>query len=72
MEKRTIQVLKFIMENEGCQVQDVKNFLGVSRPLTSAILQSMEELGFIKREFGDGRSVSLKITHKGKEVLKNE
>lgn len=72
MEKRTLQILKFIMKNNGCQVQDVKKFLGISRPLTSAILQSMEELGFIKREFGEGRAISLKITNKGEEVLKNE
>lgn len=72
MEKRTIQILKFISENNGCQVQEVKAVLGISRPLTSAILKSMEELDLIKRDFGEGRSISLKITDKGEEVMKNE
>ncbi len=72
MEKRTTQILKFISKNEGCQVQDVTEHLGLSRPLTSAILKSMEELGLVKREFGEGRSVILKITEQGKEVLKND
>jgi len=72
MEKRTIQILEFIRKNEGCQVQDVTEHLGLSRPLTSAILKSMEELGLVKREFGEGRSVILKITEQGKEVLNND
>ena len=67
MEKRTIQILQYINKNEGCQVQDVTEHLGLSRPLTSAILKSMEELGLIKRDFGEGRAVILKITEQGKE-----
>lgn len=62
MEKRTIQILQYINKNEGCQVQDVTEHLGLSRPLTSAILKSMEELGLIKSDFGEGRAVILKIT----------
>jgi predicted transcriptional regulator len=61
-----------INKNEGCQVQDVTEHLGLSRPLTSAILKSMEELGLIKRDFGEGRAVLLKITEHGKEVLNND
>lgn len=72
MKKRTIQILEFISKNEGCRVQDVTKHLDLSRPLTSAILKSMEELGLIKRGFGEGRSVILKITEQGKEVLNND
>ena len=72
MEKRTIQILQYINKNEGCQVQDVTEHLGLSRPLTSVILKSMEELGLIKRDFGEGRAVILKITEQGKEVLNND
>lgn len=72
MEKRTIQILQYINKNEGCQVQDVTKHLGLSRPLTSVILKSMEELDLIKRDFGEGRAVILKITEHGKEVLNND
>lgn len=72
MEKRTIQILQYINKNDGCQVQNVTKHLGISRPLTSAILKSMEELGLIKRNFGEGRAVILKITKQGKEVLNND
>jgi DNA-binding MarR family transcriptional regulator len=72
MEKRTTQILQYINKNAGCRVQDVTEHLGLSRPLTSAILKSMEELGLIKRDFGEGRAVILKITERGKEVLNND
>jgi DNA-binding MarR family transcriptional regulator len=72
MEKRTIQILEFIKKNEGCQVQEVTDYLKLSRPLTSAILKSMEELGLIKRDSGEGRAVFLKITDKGRGVLDND
>ena len=72
MEKRTIQILRFIKKNPGCQVKDVQEFIGLSRPVVSSSLKSMEELDFIKREFGEGRSLSLRITEKGEGVLKGD
>jgi len=72
MKKRTIQILQYINKNEGCQVQDVTEHLNLSRPVTSAILKSMEELCLIKRDFGEGRADILKITEQGKEVLNND
>ena len=72
MEKRTLQVLKFVKNKEGCQAQDVQEHLGLSRPLIASILRSLEELGLIKRDFGEGRALSLKITEKGKKVLVGE
>ena len=72
MEKRTLQVLKFVKENNGCQAQEVQEHLGVSRPLVSSILRSLEELDLIKREFGEGRSLALRITEKGKKIIRND
>ena len=69
MERRTLKILEYVNKNSGCQVQSVTKHLGISRPLASAMIRSLEELGLIKKEVGNGRSSSLKITPKGKDVL---
>lgn len=71
MEKRTVETLKFIKENNGCKAQDVQNHLSVSRPLASSILRSLEELNLIKIEIGEGRAIALSLTERGEEVLKD-
>jgi len=71
MENRTAQILRYINKNRGCHVQDVTEHVGLSRPITSAILKSMEELGLIKRDFGEGKAVILKVIEHGKGILNN-
>ena len=66
------KTLEFVKNNNGCQVQDVREYLGISRPLVSSILLSIEELDLITRESGEGRALSLKITDRGEKILDGE
>lgn len=65
-----IKVWAFIIENEGSTIMNAATRLGLNRGTLSKDLDTLERLGFIKREIvrGPPKRVELKLTEKGRKL----
>ncbi len=67
------RVLSFINRNNDCSLLELKNYLGISFPSTSRLVDSLNRKGLIERleDEDDRRRVKLKLTGSGSAVLAN-
>lgn len=66
-----LHVLIMLEEHEATTVSELGHALGISAPSTSAILDRLEEHGFILRErdIADRRVVRIRISQRGSELV---
>lgn len=64
-------VLTGLGEDGVTTPSDLADYIGITRPATSRLLARMEGAGFVVRSgsAADGRSVSVALTDRGREVL---
>ncbi|MCL4344489.1 MAG: MarR family transcriptional regulator [Nitrososphaerota archaeon] len=65
------RVLSFISRNNNCSLLELKNYLGISTPSTSRLVEALNMRGFVTRveDGNDRRRVKLGLTKMGNEVL---
>lgn len=65
------RVLSFVKRNDGCSIDDIAAYLGVSKPTASKIVENMRLKDLLCRveNSRDRRKVSISITDKGSKVL---
>lgn len=65
------RVLLFISRRNGCSLAELKDYLGVSAPSASRMVEALRERGLVMREEDrdDRRRVRLTLTDAGRDVL---
>ncbi|MEM0097463.1 MAG: MarR family transcriptional regulator [Conexivisphaerales archaeon] len=65
------RVLSFISRNDNSSLLELKDYLGVSTPSTSRLVEALNIKGFVTRveNKNDRRRIELGLTEIGKEVL---
>ena len=65
-------ILKYLSENKNATQKEIADFLHVSAPSVATSLKRMEEAGLVVRVENkkDARRNSIKLTQKGKELVK--
>ena len=68
-----LMTLHFIKHNDNCKTSDVANFLSVSPPDASRIVETLVKKGFTERinDEKDRRVIRLRITGDGKKVFES-
>ncbi len=69
-----LQILIFIAENPNAVMKDVSDFLGITPPSVTVLINNLAKTGQIKRiaDKKDRRAIRLALTPKGKESLKKK
>lgn len=67
---RSRNLMEYLYDNGPTKASTLSDFLKITRPSTSTILDKLEELGYIERANSkeDERSVLVKLTRKGRLV----
>lgn len=65
------EVLSFVLENQSPTMKDISQYLNITPPSATTIIESMQKKGLIKRisEPKDRRSIKIILTTKGKDFL---
>jgi DNA-binding MarR family transcriptional regulator len=65
------ETLRFIMENDGCVMKEVANYLQITPPSATSMTNNLVKAGVIKRQADkrDRRTIRLFITKKGEKTL---
>ena len=67
--KWTLQILSFMLEHEEVRYKELEEL--ISNPRTSSrLLKELTKLGIIVRKVSEDRTVSYKLTSRGKELMK--
>jgi len=66
-----LMTLHFVKHNENCKTSDIANFLSVSPPDATRIVETLVKKGFVERinDENDRRIIRLRITKDGKKVF---
>jgi DNA-binding MarR family transcriptional regulator len=66
-----LMTLHFIKHNDNCKISDIANFLSVSPPDATRIVETLVKKEFVERinDEKDRRIIRLKTTRKGKKVF---
>jgi DNA-binding MarR family transcriptional regulator len=68
-----LHTLHYIKEREGILMREVANYLHITPPSATSLVNSLVKEGLVKRivDVGDRRTVQLRVTAAGTELLKN-
>jgi DNA-binding MarR family transcriptional regulator len=66
-----LMALNFVKHNDNCKTSDIANFLSVTPPDATRIVETLVKKGFVKRinDMKDRRIIRLKIIGNGKKVI---
>src|SRR5579864_4087214 len=66
-----IETLRFVEERNKVFMKDVADFLSITPPSATVLINNLVSLGYIKRHFSknDRRTIHLTLTKKGKNIL---
>ena len=69
-----IIVLRYVLENKEPTMKDIANYLDITMPSASSIINDLAKLDFIKRKNDpkDRRLIRLILTKKGEAIVKQE
>jgi DNA-binding MarR family transcriptional regulator len=68
-----LMTLHFIKHSDNCKTSDIANFLSVSPPDSTRIVETLVKKGFVERidDEKDRRIIRLRITRDGKKVFES-
>jgi DNA-binding MarR family transcriptional regulator len=68
-----LMTLHFVKHNDNCKTSDIANFLSVSPPDTTRIVETLVKKGFVERinDENDRRIIRLIIKEEGRKVVEN-
>ncbi len=68
-----LMTLHFVKHNDNCKTSDIANFLSVSPPDATRIVETLVKKGFVERinDENDRRIMRIRITDNGKKVFEN-
>ena len=63
--------LEYLSRQKGCLMNELADFLGISRPAATGLISRLIAQGLVRREdvVQDRRAVRVDITHKGKKIV---
>jgi len=66
-----LMTLHFVKHNDNCKTSDIANFLSVTPPDTTRIVETLVKKGFVERinDEKDRRIIRLRTTRNGKKVI---
>ena len=66
-----LMTLHFVKHNDNCKTSDIANFLSVTPPDTTRIVETLVKKGFVERinDEKDRRIIRLRTTRNGKKVV---
>ncbi|MCL5008874.1 MAG: MarR family transcriptional regulator [Patescibacteria group bacterium] len=66
-----METLRFIGEKEKVQMKEVADYLAITPPSATVMVNILVDLGYVERQAGrqDRRAVRLSLTKKGRQIL---